>query len=134
MAKKQKRWVYSPSKPKAPEGIKATVKAKADELVETVLKPQNIKPPSEDMALNYVVDIYTKWDRNYFYFCAKYANPRPNAIASHFETKFARLEYVEQDCYHLSYMRHTGKWWEVYQDLSLAECLDTIRDDPLFMP
>ena len=134
MAKKQKRWVYSPSKPKVPDNIKTTVKAKADELVETALKPQNIKPPPEDMAFNYVVDIYTKWYRNYFYFCATYANPRPDAITSHFETKFARLEYVEKDWYHLSYMRHTGKWWEVYPDLSLDECLTAIKDDPLFMP
>ena len=126
--------MYSPSKPKTPESLKATVKTKADELVETTLKPQNIKPPPEDMAFNYVVDIYTKWYRNYLYFCATYANPRPTAIASHFEIKFARLEYVEKDRYHLSYMRHTGKWWEVYPDLSLDECLTTIKDDPLFMP
>jgi hypothetical protein len=134
MAKKQKRWIYSPPKPKPPEGIKTTVKAKADDLVETVLKPQHIKPPPEDMRWNYVVDIYTKWHGSFFYFCAKYANPRPGAIASHFETRFARLEYVAKDRFHLSYMRHTGKWWQVYPDLSLDECLDTIEDDPLFMP
>ncbi len=134
MAKKQKRWTYSPSKPKVPESIKSSVKAKADELVDTVLKPQHIKPPPDDMVLNYVVDIYTKWYRNYFYFCAKYANPGPYAISPHFETKFARLEYAGKERYHLSYMRHTDKWWEIYQDLSLDECLDTIRDDPLFMP
>ncbi len=120
-------------KPKVSESIKATVKAKADEFVDAVLKPQNIIPPSEYMVLNYVVDIYTKWYRNYFYFCTKYANSRPDAIADHFETKFARLEYVKQDRYHLSYMRFTGKWWLVYQNLSLDECLNIIKDDPVFM-
>lgn len=134
MAKNQKKWMYSPSNPKPHESIKDTVKAKADELVNTILKPYQIKPPSEDMAFNYVVDIYTKWYRNYLYFCATYANPRPNAIAAHFETKFARLEYVEENRYHLSYMRHTGQWLNVYQDLSLDECLNAISDDPLFTP
>ena len=134
MTKKQKRWIHSPSKPKVPESMKASVKAKADEWVDNVLKPQSIIPPSDDMMLNYVVDIYTKWYRHYFYFCAKYANPRPEAISPHFETKFARLEYAAEDRYHLSYMRHTDKWWEVYRDLSLAECLKVIEDDPLFMP
>jgi hypothetical protein len=134
VAKKQKRWTYSPSKPKVPETVKASVKSKADELVDNVLKPRAIKPPPDDMRFNYVVDIYTKWYRNYFYFCAKYASPGPNAISPHFETKFARLEYIAQDRYHLSYVRHTGQWWELYQDLSLDECLNAIRDEPFFMP
>lgn len=134
MAKQRKGWVYSPKKPKVPEDIKASVKAKADTLVDNVLKPQHVKPPPDDIAWNYIVDIYTKWYRNYFYFCATYANPRPNALSSHFETKFARLEYAAEDRYHLSYMRHNNKWWEVYRDLSLAECLNAISDESLFMP
>jgi len=133
MAKKQKRWTYSPSKPKVLETVKASVKSKADELVDNVLKPRSIKPPPDDMS-NYVVDIYTKWHRNYFYFCAKYACPGLNAISPYFETKFARLEYVAEDRYHLSYMRYTGQWWELYQDLSLDEGLNAIRDEPFFMP
>ena len=48
--------------------------------------------------------------------------------------KFARLEYVEGNRFNLSYMRHTGEWIEVYPDLSLDQCLATIKDDPLFFP
>jgi len=122
------------TKQKVPDNIKTSVKTKADELVNTVLKPQHINPPPDEMSWNYVVDIYTKWHRNYFYFCAKYTNPRPDAISSHFDTKFARLEYVHKECYNLAYMRHTGKWWEIYQDLSLDECLLAIREEPHFLP
>ena len=135
--KQQKSWVYRPakqSKPKVPDTVKTEVQTTANELVETVLKPKYIKPPSEDERLNYIVDIYTKWYRSYFYFCAKYHCPGPNAIAPSFEDKFARLEYVGEDSFNLSYMRHTGKWVEIHIDLSMDECLAVVKDDPLFHP
>jgi hypothetical protein len=31
-------------------------------------------------------------------------------------------------------MRHRGKWWEVYQNLTLDQCLKAIREDPIFQP
>ncbi len=134
MAKKQMRWVYSPSKPKVPPSEKAAVTARADEWVETVLKPKYIQPPPEHATFNYLVDIYTKWYQNYFYFCAKYHSPGLNAISPYFEIKFARLEYVANDRYNLAYMRHTGQWWELYQDLSLDECFKAVQEEPHFMP
>ena len=36
--------------------------------------------------------------------------------------------------FNLAYMRHTGKWWEVHQGLTLDKCLKTIREDPTFQP
>lgn len=137
MAAGRKVWTYSPArqpKPKVPDGAKAEVEAKAREVIETVLKPGHIKPPPEGEGFNYVVDIYTKWHRNYFYFCSQYRCPRPNAISPFFEVRFARLEYLADDNYNLSYMRHTGQWWEIYRDLSLEECLAAVRDEPHFLP
>ena len=60
--------------------------------------------------------------------------PGPNAISPFFEARFARLEYLADDNYNLSYMRHTGQWWEIYRDLSLEECLSAVRDEPHFLP
>ena len=137
MAKKERNWLFGPSsapKPKVPELVKIEVKQVCDELVESVLKPRNIDPDTKEERFNYIVDIFTKWYRNYFYFCAKYHSPGPNAIEPFFETKFARMEYVGRDQFNLSYMRHTTKWWEVYPDMSLDECIEAIRDDPLFTP
>ena len=134
---RRKMWVFSPpkrSKPKVPDIIKANVETKANELTETVLKPNHIKPPSGDERFNYIVDIYSKWYRNYFYFCVRYACPGPNAISPVFEARFARLEYVGNERFNLSYMRHTGQWWEIYTELSLVNCLDAIRDEPHFLP
>jgi hypothetical protein len=139
MAKKkpQKRWVYAPGKPappSVPEDLKAEVKAKADDLVEAVLKPQHVKPPHKDLRWNYIIDIYTKWHRSFFYFCSTYASPGPNALSPTFESPFARMEYVGAGRFNLAYMRHTGKWWEVYQGLTVDECLESIRDEGIFTP
>jgi len=137
MTKARKTWVFSPPKqpkPKVPDAVMTNVDAKANDLIETVLKPSHIKPPSGDERFNYIVDIYSKWYRSYFYFCAKYACPGPNAISPFFETKFARLEHIGHERFNLSYMRHTGQWWEIYTELSLDESLDAIRDEPHFLP
>ena len=137
MANRRKMWVYSPPKPpkpKVPDAVKAEVDAKARELVESVLKPKHVKPPPEDERFNYVADIYTKWYRSYFYFCARYNSPGPTAITPSFEAKFARLEYVGVNRFSLSFMRHTGQWVELNPDVSLDECLAAIREEPFFMP
>jgi hypothetical protein len=137
MAKRQEMWIHKPprrSKSKVTDTFKWDMETKAKELIETVLKPEHVKPPSGDEHFNYIIDIYSKWHGNYFYFCTKYACPGPNAISPYFEAKFARLEYVGNGRFNLSYMRHTEKWCEVYTDLSLDESLAAIRDEPFFMP
>ena len=133
MAKRQRTWVYSPQrqpKPKVPEAIKTDLEAKASELVDSILKPMHVKPPREDEQFNYIVDIYTKWYRNYFYFCARYRCPGPNALSPFFEAKFARMEYVGENRFNLSYMRYTGQWWEIYAGLSLEDSIASLRDEP----
>ena len=137
MAKGRKMWVLIPPKKaklKVPSAVKANVTAKANNLIDTVLKPAHIKPPAGDERFNCIVELYSRWYRNYFYFCSRYACPGPNAISPYFEAKFARLEYVGNNRLNLAYMRHTWKWCEIYISLSLDECLAAIRDEPHFLP
>ena len=137
MASRKKSWRPSPpkqTKPKVPPAVKADVERRANELVETVIKPKHIKPPPADSDFNYLADIYTKWVRHYFYFYATYHCPSPRALAPSFDTGFARLEYIGGESFNLSYMRHTGKWWELYDGLSLEDCLSAIGDEPHFLP
>jgi len=137
MKRGQTMWAFNPQKypkPKVPEDVKLEVQTKAKELIESFLKPEYIKPPPEEMRYNYVVDIYTKWYHSYFYFCAKYACPDPQAISPFFEKKFTRMEYAGDRLFNLSYMRHTGTWFEIFRDLSIDECLETIKDLPHFQP
>jgi hypothetical protein len=137
MPKKPTRSTYSSRKPAqsgVPETLKMEVTRKANELIETVLKPQHIQPPPENPQFNYIVDIYGKWYHNYFYLCATYACPGPNATTSSFEAKMARLEYAGGGRFDLAFMRHTGQWVTIEYGLSVDECLAAIRDDPFFFP
>jgi hypothetical protein len=118
--------------------VKAQVETKATELVNSVLKPAHIKSPPKNPRWNYIVDIYTKWRGNCFYFYAKYACPSPRALSPFFDNGFARLEYVggagKQSRFNMAYFRHTGKWWEIAHDLSLDECLAEVKEGGLFQP
>ena len=134
---RRKAWTSGPTKttkPKVPEHIREMVDKLTAELVKAFLKPNFIKPPPAENNFNYIVDIYTKWYRNYLYLCAKYNCPSPNAIAPSFESKFARLEYVGEEKYSLSFMRHTEQWCELYNGLTAEECLKIIKEDPNFLP
>jgi hypothetical protein len=127
-------WVHSPEKLKAPDDLKAEVLSKANELIEEFLKPQFIKPPPKNWRWNYIIDIHAKSYRSFFYFIATYRSRGPTAIKPTFESPFARLEYAGKRRFNLEYMRHTEKWWEVYQGLSLGKCLKTIQEEGIFQP
>lgn len=132
----RKTWVYCPSKlpkPKVPDNVKAEVANKANELIEE-LKPLHIKKPPKGHKWNYIVDLYTKWIKSYFYFCAKYACPGPNSLSPFFEACFARIEYTASRRFNLSYKRHTGEWIELEQGLTMGECLKAIRETPHYQP
>lgn len=90
--------------------------------------------PPEGFHFNYIVDLFTKWQRHYFYFVAKYACPGPTAISPFFEAPFTRLEYGGENWFALAFMRHTGKCVEVVQGLTLAKALDAIRSDGFYYP
>ena len=87
----KKRWMYvppKPPKPKVPEYLKSVVKTKADDFVETFLKPNFIKEPPKDPHRNYLIDIFTKWHQRYFYFCSTWRSPGPNAISEYVQVGF----------------------------------------------
>ncbi|MSR55959.1 MAG: hypothetical protein EXS09_22200 [Gemmataceae bacterium] len=108
--------------------------AKAIDLIENVLKPKHVLPPKQDEPFNYITDIGAKWNRNYFYFISTYACPGPNALAPTFESKFARMEYLGNGKFALSFLRHSGEWVGIYDALSVDESIKAIQNDAWFMP
>ena len=116
------------------KAIKPEVDQKANDLIENVLKPKHIEPLPKGHQLNYITDITIRWLGSKCYFLSVYACPGPNAISPTFETKFARLEYVGDAKFNLAFMRHTGQWVQLYEGLSVDECLQAIRNDPWFQP
>ena len=106
----------------------------ATELIDKELKKRYVKHRLKNQNFNYIADIYTKWSRNCFYFCAEYRSPDPDDRPSTFEMKFARLEYLSTGKYILSYMRHNGKWWETDRNISASKALEIISEGGLFIP
>jgi hypothetical protein len=137
MAKQRKAWTFSPGKKLTtalPGTLKDEVDTKARQLIETVLKPRDVQPPPTGHQFNYITDITTRWLGSKCYFVSIYACPGLNAISPTFETNFARMEYVGNARFALSFMRHTDKWVVLYAALSVDECLKAIQDDPWFQP
>ena len=132
MAKQGKSWIFGTSRRNLSGTVKDEVDTKATDLIENVLKPKHIQTPPEGSQLNSMVDIKTKWLGSKCYFISVYRTPGPHAKS--FETKFARMEYVGNAKFNLSFMRHTGQWIELYTDISVDECLKAIQDDPWFQP
>jgi hypothetical protein len=137
MAKRSdKTWIFNPNKQpqQVLEQVKLQVSEKVDLLVQHVLKPRCIKPPPKDKRFNYTVDIFTKWHRQYFYVNGTYHCPGPNRSSPTFETSFVRLEYVGDGRFNVAYMRHTGKWWQIFSGLTLRKCLEIMEKNPIFFP
>ena len=136
MAKPREPWNIRPAKKRAAvsASLKTEVETKAQDLIEKVLKPRHVLPPKEGEQFNYITDIGAKWHRNNFYFFSTYACPGPNALSPTFDSKFARMEYLGDARFALYSMRHTGEWISIFDDLSLAECLKAIQNDPWFEP
>lgn len=120
-------------KTKMPVLEKVKIIFEMEDLIEDKLRKKYIKSPPKDKKLSYVYDLYAEQYQKYFYFCAKYHCRAKNRIADYFEHRFARLEYTSIG-FNLSYMRHTGKWWEVEQGLSLKKAFKRITEDELFAP
>ena len=137
MSQPREPWNIRPAKKRASVTalIKTEVETKAKDLIESVLKPRYVLPPKKDEQFNYLIDIGTKWNRNYFYLFLTYACPGPNAISPTFESMFARMEPLGNGRLSLYAMRYTGKEWVgVLDALSVDECMEAIRDNEWFIP
>jgi hypothetical protein len=136
MAKPRGPWNIRSAKerPTVTASTKSEVETKAKDLINNVLKPKHVLPPPLESRFNYITHIGAKWHRNYFYFFSTYACPSPNALSPTFESKFARMEPVGAGKFALYFMRHTDEWVDLYDAISVDECLKAIQDDPCFVP
>jgi len=48
--------------------------------------------------------------------------------------KFARIEYINDKSFKLSYMRHTEQWNGIYTVSSVEKCFNIIETEELFFP
>ena len=132
-----KRKTWMPAKPaKAKVKLSPAKMAEIQNLCQPIVKlfKEKFVKSNPDKSCNYLVDVYTKWYRNYLYFCEKYQSEHPNRISDEYESKFVRLEYTTDDQFNFSYFRHTGQWFLIANDVTLNDCLEMMRDNPSFQP
>jgi hypothetical protein len=136
MVKPREPWNTHPAKKRVSltASLRTEVETKAKSLIGNVLKPKHVLPPPVKAKFNYITDIGARWHGKYFYFFSIYACPGPNALSPTFESKFARIESPGGGKFALCVMRHTGEWVEIYDSISMDECLKAIKDDPWFVP
>ena len=129
------QWVYTgrPSGKKLTAGEKLAITAACEQFIADVLVPRHL-PEIIPTEFNYPISIYGKWHGNKYRFITRYRSDRADAIAQEFEAPFARIEHVSRDCFDLSYHRHTGEWYRLYQAVTLDEALQLIGEGMHFMP
>lgn len=136
--KKQKAWVKAntgkPGKPGRPisEMEKRQITDNCQPLIDR-FKSEFIRL-NPNKEFNFPIDIYTRWRGNYLYFCEKFKSEAENRIADEFDVKFVRLEYLRNDRFNLSYLRHTEQWFMIAMDLTLQDCLNMMKDIPTLQP
>ena len=104
---------------------KVAIIAACEKFIAEVLRPRFL-PEIRPTAFNYPVAIDGKWLGNKYRFITRYRSDDPRSYAPEFAAPFARLEYVSRDCFDLSWHRHTGEWFCLFQRQSLAEALHLI--------
>ncbi|MBI5072591.1 hypothetical protein HZA99_02115 [Candidatus Woesearchaeota archaeon] len=133
-----KVWAYSPKAQVVSGEMKSKIERMADNLI-TELKKQHLKGKPKKNDWNYIADIYYTWVGRRFYLCSKYNCPSPDALSPSFELTFARLEYTgnkyrDNNPFQLFFMRHTGQWVKLHEDISLNEAFKALKEDPWFTP
>lgn len=135
MKNNKKKWVLT-TKNNRSRKLSLSEKQEISDYFQLLVNEFNSKCIVEnpDKEHNYLIDIYTKWYRDFFYFCEKFKSEYPNRIENEFELKFVRLKYTGVNQFEFSYFRHTNQWHSVDENLSKEECLRLILSNPLFQP
>jgi hypothetical protein len=128
-------WVYVGGKAgnKPARSEKVAIISACEKMIAEVIRPRFL-PEVRPREFNYPIAIYGKWHGNKYRFITRYRSDDPRSSEPEFEAPFARLEYVNRDCFDLSWHRHTGEWLCLFERLPLAEALHRIETEPHFEP
>jgi hypothetical protein len=129
-------WVYvggrAGNKPSSSQ--KTIITAACEAFITSMLMPRFLPTIQPGTDYNYPVAIYGKWHGNKYRFITRYRSDDPHSRAPEFDAPFARIDYVDRDCFDLCWHRHTGEWFRMFQRLTLAEALHMIESMPHFSP
>lgn len=132
--KRQKVWMKAPQRPVTPdESEKQAIITACEELIRDVLKPR-LLPEIRPTIWNYPVDIRGAWSGSRYRFIQRYRSGHEENRGEEFDAPFARLDRIGPDRFDIQWMRHTGKWWRLHANVTLAEALHLIETDGVLHP
>jgi hypothetical protein len=134
MAKRKGQWVWVRML-SAEE--KAAIAAACERIIVEFFKPRCL-PEIRPTEFNYPVDILGRWRGNKYSFITRYRSGFPDNAGEEFDLAFARLDHIEESTgelrFNVMWHRHTGQWWRLYGNVSLAGALRLIETDELLHP
>ena len=126
------RWVKTLTK-----GEKAAIAARCDRFIEETLRPRFL-PEVRPTVFNYPVDISGRWRGNKYSFITRFRSGFPENSGEEFDAAFTRLDHLEEHIaenrFDVMWMRHTGRWFRLYEAVTLDEALRLILEDELLHP
>jgi hypothetical protein len=131
---KAKVWVPGSARP-TPVGDaeKQRIIVACEALIKDVLKPRFL-PQIKPTKWNYCIDIHGVWSGWRYRFLQRYKSGMEHNRGEEFDAPFARIDRIAPDRFSIYWMRHTGKWWQLYTGVTLTEALKILEDDGLLHP
>ena len=112
---------------------KANVTKACERLIEEFFKPR-FSPAIRPTTFNYPADILGKWHGTKHRFIQRYRSGFPENLNDEFDAPFARLDWISPDRFDIQWHRHTGAWFCVHRNLTLAHAIETLKSDGLLHP
>ncbi|RWD72119.1 hypothetical protein [Mesorhizobium sp.] len=129
-----KRWVHRATRPATiSQREKQAIVSACEKFIQDVLKPRylsEIRPTK----WNYTVDIRGAWAGGRYRFIQRFRSGWEQNRGEEFDSPFARLDRIGPDRFDIYWMRHTGKWWPLHANVTLAEALHILEADELLHP
>jgi hypothetical protein len=134
--KRQKVWQLSarspgPAQPDLPE--RQAIVSACETFIRDVLKPRFL-PRIRPTKWNYVIDIHGAWAGGRYRFMQRYRSGHEQSLGEEFDAPFARIDNMGPNRFNIYWMRHTGRWWPVYSDVTLDEALRILETDEVLYP
>ena len=131
-----KQWVLKSRavRPSLPNEVdKRVIVAACEAFISDVLKPRFL-PEIKPTEWNYVVDIQGAWAAGRYRFMQRRRSGMEHNLGDEFNAPFARIDRMGPNRFDIYWMRHTGQWWRVHVDVTLAEALQILETDNVLHP
>ena len=130
------QWVWAPKPPRPvmPDALeRRAIVAACEALIQDVLKPAHI-PVIVPSKFNYLIDITGAYAGGRYRFMRRYKSGFEDTLGQEFDAPFARVDRMKPGSFDVHWMRHTGQWWPLHRELTLAEALQKVASDDVFRP